>query len=259
MVKTIARMPRLIGITSLLISYHKTNDMELMNKARSFIINEWIISNGLLCNKSYSLNELSKFLKVEPTYIQSIIRDRIISSPIWVKEKNEEILNGLIGEQISWAFSDRMEIQQQLALLKNSQKGKYAPFISGEVNKALKLSIESSTSLQSLIRNFYGNSSITINQQQNIVHNESLTKEDALKLISENTKDHNDLQYLEGNYDLKSLPSVNANDQEGVDTSKEALNSTSSELSQITDDYNIHLDKTNRHSLRRMSEIGETL
>ena len=90
------------------------------------------------------------------------MRDSILNSKIWDMDKSDDLMQGLMSMQVAWAMEDRMEACQQVNLLKASQNGKYTPFISAEVNKALKLKLETSTSLQSLVRGMTGGGSTNI-------------------------------------------------------------------------------------------------
>lgn len=120
------------------------------------------------------------------------MRDRLLSSRIWDKDKQEELLNALLGEQLAWALEDRMEISHQLQILRDSQGGKYTPFISSEVNKTLKLKLESSTSLQSIIRNLTGGNTTNIfnqfNQQNNLNAENTISIEEARTIVLESQR-----------------------------------------------------------------------
>lgn len=192
------------------------------------------------------------------------MRDRLLSSRIWDKDKQEELLNALLGEQLAWALEDRMEISHQLQILRDSQGGKYTPFISSEVNKTLKLKLESSTSLQSIIRNLTGGNTTNIfnqfNQQNNLNTENTISIEEARTIVLESQKvltKTEEAKLLEDKYDINSLPEVVATKQEGVDTSKEGLNLNKKELNQITDNYKaaMELSSKEHHELRREIEM----
>lgn len=192
------------------------------------------------------------------------MRDRLLSSRIWDKDKQEELLNALLGEQLAWALEDRMEISHQLQILRDSQGGKYTPFISSEVNKTLKLKLESSTSLQSIIRNLTGGNTTNIfnqfNQQNNLNTENTISIEEARTIVLESQKvltKTEEAKLLEDKYDINSLPEVVATKQEGVDTSKEGLNLNKKELNQITDNYKAAMEISSKehHELRREIEM----
>lgn len=260
------RFPRPMGLTALSIEYQKTNDDGTKDKLYNYLINQWFMNSGLLCGVSYDINSLAIKFGIDPSYIKEFMRDGIINSRIWDKDRQEDLINGLLGEQLAWAIEDRMEIVQQTALLKASQGGKYTPFISAELNKALKLRLEASTSLQSIIRGMTGGNQTNIfNQfnQQNINHTENtITIEEARNIIQDsiaNIPINEDAKLLSTKYDIAALPQVIATDQTGIDTTKEGLGINKVELNAITDNYKGALESANRehHELRR--EIEENI
>lgn len=287
MEKSNKRVPRPFGITQLIHEYHKISDDDkkelALNKIRSIYLQNWFLNNGSICGIYYSLNTLSLFLNVDTGYIQDYIKDQVINNRLWDKDKQQEVLQGLIGNQLSWVIEDRMNIMNQFEILRRSQNGKYTPFISAEVNKVLKLALESSTSLQSLFRSLTGGGSTTnnfftqINQNQVDQTAGGVSYEEALGIIEETQRSLpqreriSNAKYIEEKYDLSDLPAVCALEQEGVDTSKEGLNLNKTELSMVTDNYKGsieaadtefeeiegEIEKRYHHEHRRQEEIGE--
>ena len=157
----------------------------------------------------------------------------------------------------------RMEIEGQLSLLKKSQGDRYTPFVTSEVNKTLGLKLNTSTNLQSFIRALSGgNSYVNIfnNNQVNQTQNNTITYDDALEIVQEeSTKflgSDKELKYIEANYDIDDLPEVVATKQLGVDTSKEGLTLSNSEISQTIDTYYKELDNgETSHDVRREIEL----
>ena len=132
------------------------------------------------------------------------------------------------------------------------------------MNKALKLRLESSTSLQQVIRTFTGGSTTNIFaqfNQQNNVQNNGISREEAMELITEHEKfldDKNEqAKYLEQAYDLKQLPQIVAN-EDMQDTDGSAFNVNRQELNEITDDYKgaIEVSSKERHAMRREIEMN---
>ena len=244
----IVRFPRPMGTTAMALEYQKNPDDSLLMKIHNYIINQWLMGNGVLCGITYDINTFSYRMGIDINYIRVFMRDRLLSSRIWDKDKAEDLLQALMGEQLAWALEDRMEIAHQVNILRESQGGKYVPFISSELGKALKLKLESSTSLQSIVRNLTGGSTTNIfaqfNQQNNVTQQNAITVEEARQIVLESQRvmdKTEEAKLLESRYDLSSLPEVVATKQEGVDTSKEGLNLNKAELMQITDDYKLSL------------------
>ena len=254
------RFPRPMGTTAMALEYQKNPNDELLIKIHNYIINQWLMGNGVLCGITYDINTFSYRMGIDINYIRVFMRDRLLSSRIWDKEKAEDLLQALMGEQLAWALEDRMEIAHQVNILRESQGGEYVPFISAELGKALKLKLESSTSLQSIVRNLTGGSTTNIfaqfNQQNNVTQQNAITVEEARQIVLESQRvldKPEEAKLLEDRYDIKSLPEVVATKQEGVDTSKEGLNLNKAELMQITDDYKGAMSSFSKehHELRR--------
>lgn len=261
----IIRFPRPMGTTAMALEYQKTHEEESLVKVQNYLINQWLMGNGVLCGVTYDINSFSNRLGIDIEYVRVFMRDRLLSSRIWDRDKQEELLQALMGEQLAWALEDRMEISHQLQILRDSQGGKYTPFISAEVNKTLKLKLESSTSLQSIIRNLTGGNTTNIfnqfNQQNNLgAPVDTISIEEARTIVLESQKvlsKTEEAKLLEEKYDINSLPEVVATKQEGVDTSKEGLNLNKKELNQITDNYKAAMEVSSKehHELRREIEM----
>lgn len=260
----IVRFPRPMGTTAMALEYQKNPDDNLLMKIHNYIINQWLMGNGVLCGITYDINTFSYRMGIDINYIRVFMRDRLLSSRIWNKDKAEDLLQALMGEQLAWALEDRMEIAHQVNILRKSQGEKYMPFISAELGKALKLKLESSTSLQSIVRNLTGGSTTNIfaqfNQQNNVTQQNAITIDEARQIVLESQRildKTEEAKLLEDRYDIASLPEVVATKQEGVDTSKEGLNLNKQELMQITDDYEgaMSLFPDEHHEIRREIEM----
>jgi len=263
MEKNTIRFPRPLGTTALAIQYQNDKSKETKEALYNYIIHNWILSNGKFGNIPMDINTLARTLGITIEYIQLYMRDHILTSKIWQPEIQQDLINGLLGQQLAWALEDRMEVMQQVDILKASQNGHYTPFISAELNKALKLRLETSASLQQVIRTFTGGSTTNIfnlNQQNNVQQNNYISREEAMEIITENQnylEDKSDqAKYLEQKYDLKQLPSVIAN--EDVDNNDgSSFNVNRQELDEITQDYKgaIETSSRARHEMRREIEM----
>lgn len=260
----IVRFPRPMGVTAMALEYQKNPNDTLLVNIHNYLINQWLMGNGVLCGITYDINTFSYRMGIDINYIRIFMRDRLLSSRIWDKEKSEDLLQALMGEQLAWVLEDRMEIAHQVNVLRESQGGKYMPFISAELGKALKLKLESSTSLQSIVRNIIGGSTTNIFAQfnQNNVNQpqNTISIDEARQIVLESQKildKTQEAKLLEERYDISSLPEVVATKQEGVDTSKEGLNLNKAELAQITDDYKgaMELFPDEHHEIRREIEM----
>jgi hypothetical protein len=257
------RFPRPMGTTALAIQYQQNKSKETQEALYNYIIHNWILSNGKFGSVPMDINTLARTLGITIEYIQLYMRDHILTSKIWQPEIQQDLINGLLGQQLAWALEDRMEVMQQVDILKASQNGHYTPFISAELNKALKLRLETSTSLQQVIRTLTGGGGnvniFNLNQQNNVQQNNYISREEAMELITENAgylEDKSDqAKYLEQAYDLKQLPTVVAND--GMENDGSTFNVNRQELNEITDDYKgaIEMSSKERHAMRREIEM----
>lgn len=264
--KIVPRFPRGMGVTQLALQAN-TGDDEALKNLTKFIIHIWIVNNGKLWAKTYSVNELADFLKCEPAIIQMQMKQTFLDNGLFDRSKMNEIADSLMGACIGWALEDRMEISQQLQILRDSQGGRYAPFITAEVNKAIGLKQQSTTSLQSLVRAVTGGGTVNIFNQQNNQFNNTgesepvLTRDIAMSMIQKELADKGgmkEIEYVENQYDFKELPVVVATKQEGNRGDKEGLTLKKAELDSVTGDYHgaLKVFEEDHHQIRREIEEG---
>lgn len=264
--KILVRLPRPLGATALASEAHLSSESTTMAKFIDFMINHWLLSNGFICGIQYDIQGLARSLKISVEDIRAHMRDRVMSSRVWDKESQEKILYGLIGELVGWTLEDRMRINAQIEILTRSQAGKYTPFISAELNKALKLGLESGTALQGVLGKLLGGGTTTnifnlMQQNNNSVTNNYVTPAQVIELIH---KEQGQLEkpeqakLLETRYDLSSLPEVVATKQEGVNISKEGAESKLNleSLKMVTDNFKAAMNSADEdhHAMRREIE-----
>lgn len=264
--KIVPRFPRGMGVTQLALQANAGDDEALKNLTK-FIIHTWIVNNGKLWAKVYSVNELADFLKCEPAIIQMQMKQTFLDNGLFDRSKMNEIADSLMGACISWVLEDRMEVSQQVQILRDSQGGRYAPFITSEVNKALGLKQQSTTSLQSLVRAVTGGGTVNIFAQQNNQFNngaqeeQTLTRDEAMEMIQRELADKGgikEIEYVENQYDFKELPVVVATKQDGNIGEKEGLTLKNGELDSVTGDYHgaLKVFDEDHHQIRREIEEG---
>ena len=264
--KIVPRFPRGMGVTQLALQAN-AGDGEALKNLTKFIIHTWIVNNGKLWAKVYSVNELADFLKCEPAIIQMQMKQTFLDNGLFDRSKMNEIADSLMGACISWALEDRMEVSQQVQILRDSQGGRYAPFITSEVNKALGLKQQSTTSLQSLVRAVTGGGTVNIFAQQNNQFNngaqeeQTLTRDEAMEMIQRELADKGgikEIEYVENQYDFKELPVVVAIKQDVNRGEKEGLTLKNGELDSVTGDYHgaLKVFDEDHHQIRREIEEG---
>lgn len=266
--ENIKRFPRPLGTTSLAVEYSLNPNDENRFRLYNHVVHQWLLSNGKFGGKYLDVNTLSQVTGIPTDYIQCFMRDQVMNSKIWDRDKQEELLNGLLGQTLAWALEDRLAIKSQVDLLRQSQNGHYTPFVSAELNKAIKMMLDSSTGLQSVIRTFMGGGTTNIfnmfNQQNNVDNHQEngISLEDAKRLIVESNSILNDkskeAKLLETKYDLGALPEVVATKQDGIDNEDYGgnFNINQAELKEVTDDYkaSIEASSKDRHEMRREIE-----
>ena len=267
-IENIKRFPRPLGTTSLAVEYSLNPNDENRFRLYNHVVHQWLLSNGKFGGKYMDVNTLSQVTGIPTDYIQCFMRDQVMNSKIWDRDKQEELLNGLLGQTLAWALEDRLAIKSQVDLLRQSQNGHYTPFVSAELNKAIKMMLDSSTGLQSVIRTFMGGGTTNIfnmfNQQNNVDNHQEngISLEEAKRLIVESNSILNDkskeAKFLETKYDLGALPEVVATKQEGIDKDDYggSFNINQSELKEVTDNYKASIESSSkdRHEMRREIE-----
>jgi len=248
----------------MMIQYHQSGDQPILEKVRNYLLGQWSMGNGMICGVHYSIAQLASYLGVDPETIKVYMRDKVLNSRVWDKEQQEKILMGLLGEQLVWAMEDRMDIASQVQILQEAQGNKYVPYLTAELNKALKLRLDSSSSIQNIVRNMSGGGSTNIfnqiiNSGNTVQQQQYITFEEAREMI-ENRQSENiteEAKLLETKYDIKSLPEVVAYEQGIKATDGSKLNNN--ELNAITDSYKETLVESPKlhHEMRR--EIEENI
>lgn len=259
------RLPRPLGMTQALHEYHKTSDPELLDKIQSFFIQYWVMNNGIICGKQLNLFELSQFLMCDQERIRLHIRDQVLSTKLFDKDHQEEIINSLIGQQIIWAMEDRMAIDGQVRILQASQGNKYTPFVTSEVNRALGMKIQATGTLTNILKSLQSGGSINIFNQNNVNNQQNnLTIEKAVAIIcEENAKTLDkpkEIKYIEERYDVDNpevFPQVVANQMDTSDRENGILQLDTRHLDQVTDNYKGVLEEfeNEHHDIRREIEL----
>ena len=262
------RIPRPYGSTTLAAQYHISKDPEVKQQFIDLMVNQWLIGNMVLCGKRYDIGTFASSLGITIDDIRVKMRDQVMNSRIWDKEAQEQIITGLMGTMMSWTIEDRMRVNNQIELLMASQQGRYTPFISAEVNKALKMGIDSTASMQTMVQKFIGGSGTTnifnMFQQNNNqeVNNQFVTQAEVLDILTQEDKlldKSQEAKLLETKYDLGSLPEVVAVNQNGGLRAKESLGETIdyTEMNNALENLNeaVKHSEQDHHEMRREIEM----
>lgn len=241
------RVPRPIGTTYLSQSLHKTsketkeinNTNEItLEQLQIHIIEHYINNNYKYCNQTLSLESFSNYTNIPISLIQNTMYDKAkIQYGLLTKDGQEEIYGALFSMLSNWGLNDRIAALTHANTLVAEQNGQYVPYLSSEVTRALANAQSTTVNMINMARNFFGNqgSGFTINNVQNnlenaTVTNNVLTTEKALQLIETKApikrlaEDKDTMDNLYQDYELSSMPELDARLQTGMDTSKEGLN-----------------------------------
>lgn len=257
------RFSRPFGVTPLMVEYSKTGKEETLLKVKSMFIQFWILNKSTLGGKPYNIYQLSAFLEVPVSFVNNYLVENLLSSRIWNEDTREDVFNAVIGQSISWVLEDRLDIQNQVDILKNSQGQSYKPFISSELTKALGLKLSSSNTLQSVIKGLSTNSINIFNNNENTVEaNQGFSMEEAMEIIQGQLSGVSKERLIEeAEYeliqDMKELPEVVATKQVGLNTDKEGLSFKKPELTEAMDNYKGAIEDFNEthHEIRREIEL----
>lgn len=151
------RIPRPLGITLLMKEYKRTNNRELLTKARNQVIEQWSNNNFQLFDKQVSIDELAKYLITSP---QLITKKIVQPMKNWLlNEKVEDRYEALVSYLIKMGLATRAQTQNHIQVLSSGQTihnglYTYTPFVSGEVTKALALIHKSDENFLKIIQEF---------------------------------------------------------------------------------------------------------
>lgn len=263
--ETIKRIPRPLGTTELSKQYNITKDNDHYIQLERNIIFSYIRNNFSYCGTYMNTEQFAFIIKSKFETIQSYMIEYGKELSKGTKDllgEGNDLFRAIFSKAFFWGMENRSLVQNQLTILLQSQGNQYMPFISGEVNKTLKLMMDSSGEMQSLIRLLGHQGSATsmpFSPSDNTAQQglpQGPTVDDMVRLLkTENItplKDNEQQQKaLYAHYDIDNMPEVNALLQTNLDKSKEGLNIKS--LTQLSDKQLEGL-KANKHATRREEE-----
>lgn len=244
------RIPRPKGLTELSIIYNKTQTEEALNNLQTHIIKHYVYTDFRLNHEKLNLEEFSQITGIHASQVYPYIMDYNKLQYNFLDETDKQKLYGdLTNGILMGSLKDRMAIEKHVNVMLQSQGAGYKAFISSEVTRALKLLIDSNANMLQIHQRLFGQNAptvtITNQNQQN-----SLTVLEAQEMIQSNEtvkpllEDPEAREQLYLDYNLSDMPEVNANKQQGIDTSNEGLGFNALVLDSNTDDAPItHIDR----------------
>lgn len=186
------RIPRPQGATYLAKVYQQTGANEAKANLFKHLITIYTLDGFRYNNHQVSIPKLAEILKIPTEEIMAQVADVGSNLGNLASSQNiEKTIKSIVTLATTWAIQDRGLISDQVNQLLKSQGKSYKPFISGEVNKSLKLLLESNKNLMESYKTFFSAPSTTniLNVYGSQKDNqELLTPDKALELIHSNTK-----------------------------------------------------------------------
>lgn len=190
------RLPRPQGATYLSKRYQETGTNEDKEKLYNHLISMYTMQGFRWNGKPTSIPELSSILKIPSEKImESVSNVGQNMGSLATPQNINNTLESIITLATSWSLEDRGRVAQQVDILLHSQDGKYKPFISSEVTKALKLLLESNKNLMETYKTFFTSTTNVTNILQvlgkgNEEDKDYLSPDDALSIILGQDKHH---------------------------------------------------------------------
>ena len=253
------RIPRPWSLTQMMVLYNQLDDgperAELKAKMDNVVIMYWSMNNGDVFGIPMSVAELSRYAHIPMETINLSIQKRLTGTSILTEENTQEISRALLNLGIQSMIEDRNDINYQVNILRNAQGGEYKPFISAEVNKALKLKLDSTSQIANMLKSTTGNGGIVINNNNEPKYGDEVTinTDEVNQTINEQiavlfNDDKKRIEMAKGLYEthgLAGMPNVNAIEQTDMDVEREGLDSAARavELRLATDSYGTHTEE----------------
>ena len=261
--KIVKRLPRPKGTTEIGHLYIKGGAS--IEQLEDNIVGHYIRTGFMYNGKGMSIEAFCNYLQIDSDKVFLSITDKGKDMYNMVDPKEQgEVLRALLGAALSGALSDRSSALQQLSILQSAQGHGYKPFISGEVNKALKLTMESTQGILAIARSLAGTQGLSVivnnNNGDQVQNNNYLTSDKAVEIMQANTvgptliSNPDAKQALYAKHDIDDMPTVKANEQRGLDVAREGL--TFDKIAPLSDDKVDKIEHKDHHITRREKELG---
>lgn len=191
--KNIVRVPRAQGTTFLAEKFNNTKDDQDYRSLVQYIINKYVLSGFTYCTIPVDVYQFGRYLGIEHDYLLESMTNTADNLGFLNKDNSKQLMSMIASLTLEFSMQDRARVVNQFELLNKSQGNTYAPFISGEVNKSLKLLMESNAQIASTFNSFF-NSNNSITNILNLIpkaedpeeNQEKLTVDKAVQLLSDN-------------------------------------------------------------------------
>lgn len=199
------RIPRARGITFLGAKYNHTKDEADYKALVKYAVNNYSLSGFSYLGKPMAMHDFSLMLNIPKSEITCVMTDQADNIGFLTKENSKDMLSMIASLSMEWSMQDRARIQAQFDRLNKAQGEGYAPFISAEVNKTLKLMMEANQQIGQTFRNFFTAQNNTTN---------------ILNIIGE-PEEKNDQEFLGVHQALQMLDEAGKNNPKALSTNPE--------------------------------------
>jgi len=257
------RLPRPEGSTEIGHTYNKGGIER--DKVEDNLIGHYVRTGFMYNGISMSIEAFCNYTKIESDRVFQAItmKGKDVYNMVDPNEQGE-VLKALLGAALSGALSDRSAALRQLSILQSAQGNGYKAFISGEVNKALKLTQDSTSGILAIAKSLGGSQGLNVivnnNNGDQVQNNQYLTSDRAVELMQANTlgptliSNQEAKQALYAKHGIDDMPVVKANEQRGLDVAREGL--AFDKLASLSDDKVDKVEHKDHHITRREDELG---
>lgn len=212
------RIPRPLGLTLSLRTYHKTKDLNTLNKIKERVIEQWIGNDMMYNDRIYNIQEMSGYLNMPSTMIMKGVHKVMEKMGRLIpKDQTEGITRALFSKAIILGSEIQSLHARQVRILFDAQGDNYKPFVSGAVNQALANWNSTQTAPLALLRMLTEKQSVNIFNPTFTNPTQSgtqLTAEMAMKLIHENQQSMlEDSGLADKSVRIDGLPDINPRSQ----------------------------------------------
>lgn len=190
--KTIRRMPRIQGLTYLSLTFQREKTEQAKEDIYRHVTTQYTIQGFRLNRISLSLHQFSAYAQIPLNRVMYYINNVASNMNSMQDPSNiQDLMKSIITLSTTWAIQDKGMIMGQIELLSKAQGNKYKPFISSELNKAMKLSLESNKNIMEAYKSFFNSNQSTTNilnitQPKQDKDNNFISPDQALQLIRDN-------------------------------------------------------------------------
>lgn len=154
----------------------------------TFVLKDYITNGMKLLGKQVSIPELSTITNISVERIISELGNVSGMSTMFLegREGLTKSARALAEVAIFWGLEDKHSAQKQAAILLGSQGDTYAPFISSEVNRAIKNNMEATSNIMKLYTTFFPQSLLAdATREEEVTKKGVLYVEDMVTLIQD--------------------------------------------------------------------------